>query len=202
MRGVTRLFVAIELPDEVKDQLEPLCHGVPGARWTRDRQFHLTLRFLGEVEGPVARAVEEALHGVRSDPFELQLAGVGHFPPRGEPRVLWAGVDRSAELLEVHRQVERVVRRAGLPPEERKFAPHVSLARLHAAPLPRVLGFLREHAALRSEPFVVDGLQLFRSVLGHDGAQHVLEASYPLFPGRPGPAPCPETDLPPGRPLS
>ena len=74
--------------------------------------------------------------------------------------------------------------------------------RLHAAPLPRVLEFLREHAALRSEPFVVDGLQLFRSVLGHDGAQHVLEASYPLFPGRPGPAPCPGADLPPGQPLS
>jgi RNA 2',3'-cyclic 3'-phosphodiesterase len=195
------MFVAIDLPDEVKDLLEPLCHGVPGARWMRDRQFHLTLRFLGEVEGPVARAITESLHAVRSDPFELALAGTGHFPPRGDPRVLWAGVSRSPELLELHRQVEKVMRRAGLPPEARKFAAHVTLARLHAAPLPRVLEWLREHATLRSEPFLVDGLQLFRSVLGHDGAQHVLEASYPLFPGRPGPAPCPEADLPPGRPL-
>ena len=199
---MTRLFVAIDLPDEAKDLLEPLCHGVPGARWMRDRQFHLTLRFLGEVEGPVARAVAEALHAVRSAPFELQLQGVGHFPPRGMPRVLWAGVGRSPELLEVHRQVEKVVRRAGLPPEERKFAPHVSLARLHATPLPRVLQFLRDNAALRSAPFLVDGLQLFRSVLGHDGAQHVLQASYPLFSGRPGPAPCPGADLPPAGPLS
>jgi 2'-5' RNA ligase len=202
MRGVTRLFVAIDLPDDVKDLLEPLCRGVPGARWMRDRQFHLTLRFLGELEGPAARAVADALHAVRSEPFELELAGVGHFPPRGDPRVLWAGVRPSDELLEVHRQVQKVLRRTGLPPEERKFAPHISLARLHAAPLPRVVEFLREHAGLRSDPFVVDGLQLFRSVLGHDGAQHVLEASYPLFPGRPGPAPCPEADLPPGRPLS
>ena len=201
MRAVTRLFVAIDLPDEVKDQLEPICRGVPGARWTRDRQYHLTLRFLGELEGPVARAVSEALHAVRSEPFELEIQGTGHFPPRGEPRVLWAGVGRSPELLELHRQVEKVLRRQGLPPEERKFAAHVTLARLHAAPLPRVLEWLREHATLRSAPFLVDGLQLFRSVLGHDGAQHVLEASYPLFSGRPGAAPCPEADLPPGRPL-
>ena len=199
---MTRLFVAIALPEDVKALLDPLCRGVPGARWMRDRQFHLTLRFLGEVEGPVARRVEEALQAVRVAPFELQVVGVGHFPPRGDPRVLWAGVSKSAELLELHRQVEKVLRRAGLPPEERKFAAHVSLARLHASPLPRVLEFLREHASLRSEPFLVDVLQLFRSVLGHDGAQHVLEASYPLFPGRPLPAPSPKADLPPGRPLS
>lgn len=175
-----RLFVAIDLPGPVKDQLERLCHGVPHARWTRDRQFHLTLRFLGEVEGPVAASVREALRGVRLERFELAVQGVGHFPPRGAPRVLWAGVAHGPGLLEAHRQVERLVRRSGLPPEERKFAPHVTLARLDRAPLARVLEWLRGHALLRSDPFTVDSLRLYRSVPGREGSQHVVEESYPL----------------------
>jgi 2'-5' RNA ligase len=181
-----RLFVAVDLPEEHLDLLGSLCNGLPGARWVRDRQFHLTLRFLGSVEGPQVRVVEEALHGVRADPFELALHGVGHFPPRGPPRVLWAGVEESEELHELHRQVERVLRRAGLPPEERKFAAHVTLARLNETPLPRLLGFLREHATLRSEPFVVNDIALYSSVLSSAGAQHLREAVYPLFARRPG----------------
>jgi 2'-5' RNA ligase len=181
-----RLFVAIDLPVEIKDRLAELCVGLPGARWARDRQFHVTLRFLGETEGPGFRRIAEVLHGVRSDPFELALRGVGHFPPRGAPRVLWAGVEPLDELRELHHRVASVLRRAGVPPEERKFAPHVTLARLRGTPLPRLLDFLRRHAELRSEPFVVDDIALFRSVGGSEGAQHVVEGSYPLFAGRPG----------------
>src|SRR5262245_17689177 len=84
---VTRLFVAIDLPETVKDQLELLHRGIPRARWTRDRQYHLTLRFLGEVEGPSVEMLHDLLRGVRAAPFELRLAGTGHFPPRGQPRV-------------------------------------------------------------------------------------------------------------------
>jgi 2'-5' RNA ligase len=177
---VTRLFVAIDLPDEAKDLLDALCHGVPGARWVRDRQFHLTLRFLGAVEGPAERAVAEALRSVRCEPFPLRLQDVGHFPPRGNPRVLWAGVERSAGLVELHRQVEKYVRRAGLGPEERKFSAHVTLARLNGTPLPRVLAFLAAHAGLQSEPFLVERFDLFSSVLASEGSLHTVEASYPL----------------------
>jgi RNA 2',3'-cyclic 3'-phosphodiesterase len=179
-----RLFVAIDPPDEEKQQLAALCNGLPGARWVRDRQFHLTLHFFGNVEGPTARTIAEALHGVRADPFELALAGVGHFPPRGEPRVLWAGVEESEGLLELHRQVQRVLKRAGLPPEERKFQAHITLARLVATPLPRLLAFLREHAELSSEPFAVTEFELYSSVLASEGALHQREASYPLFARR------------------
>src|SRR5262249_55470664 len=158
---------------EHRDLLASLCNGLPGAHWVRDRQFHLTLRFLGEVEGPVARAASDALNGVRADPFELSLQGVGLFPPRGPPRVLWAGIEPSEELLELQRQVERILRRAGLPPESRKFAPHVTLARLTGAPLPRLLAFVREHATLRSEPFPVTDVSLYSSVTSSEGAVHV-----------------------------
>jgi len=180
-----RLFVAVDMPDEQKAQLAALCNGLPGARWVRDRQFHLTLHFFGNVEGPQARAIAEALHGVRGDPFELSLCGVGVFPPRGPPRVLWAGVEPCEEITDLHRQVERVVRRIGLPPEERKFAPHITLARLHDPPQARLLALLRDNLELTSEPFAVTGIELYSSVLASEGALHQREASYPLFARQP-----------------
>lgn len=194
---MTRLFVAIDLPDDVKEQLDTLSHGLPGARWVRDRQFHLTLRFLGAVEGPAERTVAEALRSVRCEPFTLQLRGVGHFPPRGNPRVLWAGVERCASLLELHRQVEKYVRRAGLGPEDRKFAAHVTLARLNGTPLPRVLAFLAAHAGLQSPPIQVERFDLFSSVLAGEGSLHTVEESYPLCAAYPGQGP----DLPLAGPL-
>jgi RNA 2',3'-cyclic 3'-phosphodiesterase len=184
-----RLFVAVDIPEEHKSGLETLCSGLPGARWVRERQFHVTLQFIGDTDGPTAVAAAEALNGVRSDPFELQLAGLGHFPPRGEPRVLWAGVQDSPELMDLHRQVEKVLKRAGIPPEERKYAPHVTLAKLSGTPLPRLLEYIREHPRLRgewcTEPFPVIDFQLFQSTLSSAGAQHRVEASYPLFAARP-----------------
>jgi len=182
---MTRLFVAIDLPEECSQQLEEICHGLPGARWMRDRQFHVTLRFVGEVDGPTEHRLAEALNGVRADPFELQLAGVGCFPSRGAPRVLWAGVSASPELAALYQQVRRVLRRAGLPPEERKFHPHVTLGRLRNVPVQRLHAFLTAHAGLTSELFAVTDVQLFSSALGSSGAQHRVEASYPLFARRP-----------------
>lgn len=181
---MTRLFVAVDLPDEIKDALQLICHGVEGARWVQERQFHLTLAFLGELSGPQVARVEQGLKRVRGDPFELQLQGVGHFPPRGTPKLLWAGVEPSDELLELHERVRSALRQCGLQPETRRYAPHITLGRLRAAPLPSVLGFLEAHALQRSEPFAVTDFQLFRSVLARSGAQYSIQASYPLFERR------------------
>jgi 2'-5' RNA ligase len=179
-----RLFVAIDLPDTVKDGLEPMCFGVEGARWVQERQFHLTLAFLGELSGPQAARIEQGLMRVRGDPFELQLQGVGHFPPRGAPKQLWAGVEACDELTELHERVLSAVRQCGLKPETRRYHPHVTLGRLRHAPLPSVAGFLEANALQRSEPFAVTDFQLFRSVLARSGAQYSIQASYPLFERR------------------
>jgi len=178
---MTRLFVAVPLPEEIKDQLEALCIGLRDARWPRDRQFHVTLRFLGEVEPHRARALEEVLHGVRAEPFELALSGLGHFPPRGKPKVLWAGVAPLEPLADLHRAVGRALRHAGVGPDERKFAAHVTLARLNGTPLHQLLDYLERNRALRSEPFPVTGFTLFASSLSREGAQHRPVAEYPLF---------------------
>src|SRR4051795_9052565 len=93
-----RLFVSIELPDDVKSSLARLAGDVPGARWLEPDEMHLTVRFIGEVDGVVFDDILAALDDVRVPSFTLGLRGVGHFPPRGEPRVLWAGLERSPEL--------------------------------------------------------------------------------------------------------
>lgn len=179
-----RLFVALELPSEVQAALAGLCHGLPSARWVEEGSFHLTLAFLGDVQGPAVDAVREGLHAVRGDPFELQLKGVGHFPPRGAPQVVWAGVEDGASVRSLAEHVGRCLRRVGVRTEERRFLPHVTLARLRDTPLTDLLHFIEQRALWRAPPCSVTDFQLYSSVLGREGARHSVEASYPLLPGR------------------
>jgi 2'-5' RNA ligase len=175
-----RLFVALELPDGVKDRLGELCHGVPGARWVPRDQMHLTLRFIGDVDGGTASDVREALTEVRAPAFLMALHGVGHFPPRGEPHVLWVGVRPSEPLRQVHAAVERAVRRAGIPAEDRKFHAHVTLARLKGTPARRVGEYIAGNGLFDVAPFPVTEVALFSSQLSSLGAAHALEATQPL----------------------
>jgi len=175
-----RLFVAIDFPEAVRQQLALLCFGLPDARWVPPEQLHLTVRFIGEVEGSVLLDVRDALDDVRAAPFDMRLKGMGHFPPRGRPTVLWAGVDGGAGLVALHGKVDAAVGRAGLPPEGRNFAPHVTLARLKGTHPRRVADYLMEHALFLAGPFPVEAFHLYSSVLGPKGALHTREASYPL----------------------
>lgn len=175
-----RLFVSLELPKEVRGHLQLLCCDVPGARWLDPGQFHLTLRFIGEVEEHIFAEIRDGLCGVRGEPFPLTLRGVGHFPPRGHPRVLWAGVEASEALDSLHRRIEKVVVRMGLPPERRRFFPHVTLARLRASPDRAVGTFLSTHGLFRSESITIERFWLYSSQRTTSEAVHRREAEYPL----------------------
>src|SRR3954464_2907233 len=124
-----RLFVGIEFPPELKLRLSLLCTGVPGARWVDAGNFHLTLRFIGEIAEDVAADVDEALARVKAPRFTLQLAGTGVFGGN-RPRALWVGAERDPGLVGLRDKIEQALIRIGVEPEERKFAPHVTLARL------------------------------------------------------------------------
>ena len=178
-----RLFVAIDLPSDVKERLRPLCGGLPGARWVDGDQLHLTLRFIGEVDGGVLRDVREQLGTVRSAPFSLVLQGVGHFPPRGQPRVVWVGLEKSGPLGVLHGRVESALADAGLERDGRKFSPHITLARLKETPASRVGRYLEEFGLFRTDPFTVDAFILYSSTLTRHGAVHTPEATYPLIAG-------------------
>ena len=94
-----RLFIAVDLPDTIKENLESMSFGIPGAKWVRPEQLHLTVRFIGEVDGALFRDIKNILDEVSAAAFSLQLKGVGYFPPRGAPRVLWVGLEKSEPLL-------------------------------------------------------------------------------------------------------
>src|ERR1700750_1628566 len=128
--GMLRLFVGIGFPPELKLRLSLLCSGVPGAKSVDPGKFHLTLRFIGEISEDVAADIDDALSRLRARRFTLQIAGTGVFGGGDKPRSLWAGIERTPELLGLRDKVEQAMIRTGLPPEPRKFAPHVTLARL------------------------------------------------------------------------
>jgi 2'-5' RNA ligase len=175
-----RLFVGLVLPEPVRWQLGLLCTGLPGVRWVPPENFHLTLRFIGEVDGGTLDDVDAALAGIRARRFSLTLGGVGHFGSGQQVRALWAGVGREPALQHLRDKVESAVVRAGLPPEGKKFTPHVTLSFSKGAPLPKLQAFLAHHSLFRTAPFEVTHFTLFSSFLGHEHASYHAERSYEL----------------------
>jgi len=180
---MVRLFTAIDLPESVTSALGRMAYGLPGARWVEEEQLHLTLRFIGEVDGGLFREIREELAEVQAEPFEIQLQGFGCFPPRGAPRVLWAGVHPATELARLKRKIDAALARLSIPPEARKFSPHVTVARLKNSPPQRVARFIAGNNLFQSPPFHVEGFHLYSSQLTPKGAIHRVEASYPLDGG-------------------
>jgi RNA 2',3'-cyclic 3'-phosphodiesterase len=174
-----RLFVGIELPPELRLRLSLLCAGLPGARWVDAGNLHLTLRFIGEVDEGMASDIDAALARIRAPRFEVALAGAGTFG--GErPRLLWIGVEDNKPLLELQERVEAALRRAGVPPDTRRYSPHVTLARLKRPDLARVQGFLAANALFRAPPVPVERFSLIASYPAKSGAVYEDQADYPL----------------------
>jgi RNA 2',3'-cyclic 3'-phosphodiesterase len=177
-----RLFIAIDLPEEVKDHLANICFGVQGAKWVSKDQMHLTLRFLGDVSQSGYHGVSSCLSDVIASRFTMALKGVGFFPPRNKPKILWAGIEKNESLMELRRFIEAPLREIGIEPEERKFAAHITLARLDLrTPLHAITEFLSMNGLLRVEPIVVEEFHLYSSVLTDRGAIHTKEATYTLL---------------------
>ena len=175
-----RLFVGIGFPPELKLRLSLLCSGLPGAKWVDPGNLHLTLRFIGEIGEDVAADIDEALSRLRARRFTLQIAGTGVFG--GErPRNLWAGVERSPELVGLRDKVEQALIRIGLAPEPRKFSPHVTLARLRDPPLDKLREFLVARAQFRADPLRVEGFSLIASFQTKSGSVYEDQADYPLL---------------------
>jgi 2'-5' RNA ligase len=174
-----RLFVALEIPEEVRSSLFLLQGGVPGARWSTPEQYHLTLRFIGEVNEAAAGDIDDVLSTIAAPSFSLELAGVGEFGGK-LPRALWAGVRPSAELVHLQKKIETAMQRLGHAAEERKFTPHVTLARLRNSPREKVMEFVAHHSLFASGGFEVKSFALFSSLLGNAGAVYNVECSYLL----------------------
>ena len=174
-----RLFVAFAIPDSAAMSLTLIQSGVPGARWQTREQMHLTLRFIGEVDGRDAAAIDDALSAISAPALSLQLKGVGEFGGN-KPRALWAGVAPNEGLMHLQRKIETAMQHIGLEAEPRKFTPHVTLARLKSTPPGIVMDYLVDHALFASAAFEAREFILYESHLGPNGSLYVPQRHYPL----------------------
>jgi len=174
-----RLFTALEIPAELGESLSMLRGGLPGARWIQPENYHLTLRFIGDVDGTTAEEIASLLGRVRRNGFELRLDGLSSFGGQ-KPRAVVAAVTPSRSVLELQAEHERLMRRVGLEPEGRKFTPHVTLARLRDSSSRDVAEYLSGRAAFRSTPFPVSRFVLFSARDSVGGGPYVVEEAYPL----------------------
>lgn len=177
-----RLFVAIRPPEPIRDLLIDAMDDSPDFRWQDDEQLHLTLRFIGEVERPLAEDLAAALGRIRSAPFELRIARIGRFEQRSGG-ALWAGVEPKKPVAALAAKVERVCQEAGLEPERRAFHPHITLAHWKGRRTREVQDFIERRSSLASEPFAVTQFTLFESHLSRHGAHYEEVASYDLEAG-------------------
>ena len=174
-----RLFVAVRPPENVRDLLIDAMDDSPALRWVGDEQLHLTLRFIGEVEWPLADDIAAALARIHFPAFELTVKGVGRFEQRNGG-ALWAGVQPRAPVAELAAKVERACVAAGVEPERRAFHPQITLARWNRRNAEAVTTFERRQADLASDTFRVEEFVLFESHLSRHGPHYEEVAVFPL----------------------
>jgi len=176
---MTRLFVALRPPLAMRERLRATMHGLAGARWQSDEQLHLTLRFIGDVNRHRCDDIIAALWGARGRKLSLGIDGVGTFAGKGRPNSIWAAVPLAAELARIAKSIDRALVGVGLPPEERAFRPHITLARLGRSAMP-VDPWIEANAGLRIDAAPFEHLFLYESVLGQSGSSYIVVERYPL----------------------
>ena len=175
-----RLFVGIDLPWELREELVRLRTSLPGARWAPEKNLHLTLRFIGEVDPNAAEDIDVALHCLRGKRFPLTLSGIGTQSRAGRETTMWAGVEKSRALEHLQAKVETALQRAGRKPERRRFLPHVTLARLDNLIDGRLAAYVQAHNLFRTKPVDIDHVTLFSSQLGKEASVYTAEVNYQL----------------------
>jgi RNA 2',3'-cyclic 3'-phosphodiesterase len=174
-----RLFTALEVPADIAFSLSLLRGGLPGARWVEPEDYHITLRFIGDVEEPMADEIADSLRRVSRPPFQLALKGLAAFGSR-KPHAVYAMAERTRVLSELQGEHERLMQRIGLEPERRKFVPHVTLARLRGSSQPEVAAYLALRGGFRTAPFPVGRFVLLSARASRGGGPYVVEEAYPL----------------------
>lgn len=176
-----RLFAAILLPELIRSQLSLVSAPLTGARWMEPEDYHLTLRFFGDIDNPTADELVGFLSRIAFSPFEIEIDGLGAFGGR-EPRAIFAAIRPCPGLDQLQRAVERAARSAGLGPETRTFKPHVTLARLRGTRPEAVARMLGHSGAMRCWPFKVEAFDLLSSRPGSGGPPYAHEMAFPARP--------------------
>lgn len=174
-----RLFTALEIPRDAAMSLSLLRGGLPGARWIDVENYHITLRFIGDVEGHVADEIANALDRVRRSSFAVTLSGVGAFGQK-KPHAVWAGVSPSPDLNALQAEIERICQRLGIAADPRRFTPHVTLARLRNSSPLDVAAYLSARGNFAAMPFRAGRFVLMSSRDSVGGGPYIVEEAWPL----------------------
>lgn len=174
-----RLFTALEIPRNVAMSLSLLRGGIPGARWIDVENYHITLRFIGDVDGRTADEVVNRLDRIDRQEFPVCINGIGSFGSK-KPHSVWAGVKPSAEMTALQGEIERICQRVGLPPDPRKFMPHVTLGRLKSCRLTDVVHYLGGRGNFHAMPFTATRFVLMSSKESVGGGPYLTEEIFPL----------------------
>ncbi|UOM33393.1 RNA 2',3'-cyclic phosphodiesterase [Acuticoccus sp. I52.16.1] len=175
-----RLFTALTLPEDVRMWMTGLRGGLRGARFIDAENYHVTLRFIGDIDEPTADDVVDALSRIRRAPVTVRLCGLGSFGNKKQPHAVWARVEPTSELMELQADQERALQRIGLSAEARRFTPHVTIARCKGATARDVADWLTLHGGFSAPPFVAETFALLSSRASVGGGPYVTEDVYPL----------------------
>ncbi|HEX2956231.1 MAG TPA: RNA 2',3'-cyclic phosphodiesterase [Chitinispirillaceae bacterium] len=158
-----RLFVAIDLPEDVKDAIADTYRAIPGTKWVNETKLHCTLHFIGEVPETALDNIISALSKIKSAPMTLKIKSTGFFPPRKEPRILWFGIEHPPEFLVLQSKIERACIAGGATGETRKFHPHITVARLNDPHREKIADFIVSNSLFSSDPFEITQFHLYQS---------------------------------------
>ncbi|TYC53703.1 RNA 2',3'-cyclic phosphodiesterase [Rhodobacterales bacterium] len=174
-----RLFTGLEIPSQTALMLSMLRGGLRGARWIDPENYHITLRFIGDIDERTADEVVDALDRIRRKPIEIRLNGLGAFG-NGKPHAVWARVEPSVQLAELQAEQERILQRLHLPAERRKYMPHVTIARCKTSSNEDVAKWLSERGNFQAPSFIAGRFVLFSSRSSVGGGPYLVEEAYPL----------------------
>jgi 2'-5' RNA ligase len=176
-----RLFTGLEIPAEIAFHLSAYRGGLPGARWIEPENYHMTLRFIGDVDDAVAREIVAVLgEAGRRPPVEVTFEALDSFGGR-TPRIVLARAAPTAVLSDLQTEQEQLLRRVGLEPERKRFVPHVTLARLRNTSSAQVAHYIAMHGQFAKVSFTARRVILYSSRASVGGGPYVVEAAYPLF---------------------
>ncbi len=167
-----RLFIAIPLPEAVREKLSELYQSMDGVRWQSQGQLHITLKFLGETDRDQLPELIRGLKSIRHSAFQMTISGFGTFPGKGRPKILWIGIARPEPLKDLQQKIEQQCIEIGFEAEDRPFIPHITLARIKGTPRRDVMSFINQHKKVRIPGVPVNEFVLYESKLDPDGAVH------------------------------
>ncbi|WP_297322666.1 RNA 2',3'-cyclic phosphodiesterase [uncultured Bartonella sp.] len=174
-----RLFTALEVPHDTALSLSLLRGGLPGSRWIETEDYHITLRFFGDVSNEIADELVHALDRIKSQRFALQLKGIGVFGPK-KPHSIYARVELCDGLLLLQSNIDKIAKRLGLKLDKGKFIPHVTVARLNQVKLDDLLPYLSSRGNFSTTPFDVSRFVMMSSRQSVGGGPYVVEESWKL----------------------